>query len=294
MRPSISTLDGFTSRCSTPCCVHARSASPRRVGEPDEVGAGDRALLAHVVVEREARHVAGGDVRDVAPRVGVDDLGHPRLRIRDREPTSRASRSPGLVVADDVRAQHLQRDPRPAGALGEVDHAHAALADAGEQVVAADREPGTGPDRRPALAAASGRGDGRHAVELPASTPPRVPRAVPHGTGSPDARDRVARVRLALPLSARTVERPRCLRAPASVRDGSLAGLVRPRRWRCSPRGAAQPRRGQSVDPASRPSSTCCCRPRRHRRLHDRARPAPAADRALPESSASASASPAP
>ena len=57
--------------------VHRGEALGQAAGEPGEVGPGDRALLEHVVVQREAGHVAGGDVRDVGPGVGVDDLGDP-------------------------------------------------------------------------------------------------------------------------------------------------------------------------------------------------------------------------
>ena len=98
----------------------------------------DRALLGDVVVEREPGHVAGDDVRHRTVRVGVEDLGDARAR----DPLQRAHLAgqplAGLVVTDDVRAQHLQRDPLAVRPLGEVDHAHAALADRREQPVGAD------------------------------------------------------------------------------------------------------------------------------------------------------------
>ena len=149
-----------------PLLVHGeqRLAEPGR--EPDQVGPGDRPLLAHVVVEREARHVAGGDVRDVVPRVGVDDLGDAGVPDPRQRAHLAGQPPPGLVVADDVRAQHLQRDPWPARALGQVDDAHAALADAGEQPVAADRE-----TRRRTWLLRTRRG--RHAVECTCEHPAR-------------------------------------------------------------------------------------------------------------------------
>ena len=153
--------------------VHAEERLAEPGGEPREVRPGDRALLTDVVVQREPGHVAGGDVGDVAPRVGVHDLGHPG-RADPRQGVDLAGEPrAGLVVTHDVRAQHLQRDPWPTGALGEVDHAHAALTDAGEEVVAADGEPGhrprpPGPGR---LAGGLGARDGRHAPRLPGPAP---------------------------------------------------------------------------------------------------------------------------
>src|SRR5690606_22258694 len=55
--------------------VHRLQGFGEAVGEPDQVVAGDRSLGLDVVVERETGDVAGGDVGDLAPRVGVEDLG---------------------------------------------------------------------------------------------------------------------------------------------------------------------------------------------------------------------------
>ena len=73
-----------------------------------------------------------------AVRVGVEDLGDPRAG----DPAQRADLAgeplARLLVADDVRAQHLQRDAAAVRPLREVDDAHAALADPREQPVVAD------------------------------------------------------------------------------------------------------------------------------------------------------------
>jgi hypothetical protein len=57
--------------------VHAGQPVGQAPGEPPEVLGRDRALLGDVVVQAQPGHVAGGDERDVGPRVGVDDLGDP-------------------------------------------------------------------------------------------------------------------------------------------------------------------------------------------------------------------------
>ena len=112
------------------------------VGEPQQVVARERPLLLHVVVQREAGDVARGDVGDLAPRVGVDDLGDPPAA--DAAERADLARQPaaGLVVTDDVRAQHLDRDRTLPRLLAEVHDPHAALAEAGAQRVAADGQPG--------------------------------------------------------------------------------------------------------------------------------------------------------
>ena len=107
------------------------------VGEPQEVVAGERALLLHVVVQREAGDVAGGDVGDLAPRIGVDDLGDAAAADPGQRADLAGQPTAGLVVTDDVRAQHLDRDGPLPRLLPEVHHAHAALAEAGTQRVAA-------------------------------------------------------------------------------------------------------------------------------------------------------------
>ena len=104
------------------------------------------ALLGHVVVQAQPGHVAGRDVRRRPPRVGVDDLGDPAAA--DALERADLTGQPGarLVVAHDVRAQHLQRHPGTAGLAGQVDDAHAALAEPGEQGVVAHRARGRGLD----------------------------------------------------------------------------------------------------------------------------------------------------
>ena len=117
--------------------VHRRDPLRQAGREPGQVLAVDRPLLVHVVVQREAGHVARRDVGHRRPRVRVDDLGDPLALDPAQRPDLAGQPAPRLVVADDVRPEHLQRDPRAVAAAGEVDHAHAALADLGEQRVAA-------------------------------------------------------------------------------------------------------------------------------------------------------------
>src|SRR3712207_8715406 len=70
-RPPRSTLFPYTTLFRSDG-VHSLERLREAVGEPQQVVAGQRPLLLHVVVQREARDVAGRDVGDVAPRVGVD------------------------------------------------------------------------------------------------------------------------------------------------------------------------------------------------------------------------------
>ena len=93
----------------------------------------------------------------VGPRVGVDDLGDPAAADPGQRADLAGQPGAGLVVADDVRAQHLERHPVAAGRAREVDDAHAALADAREQRVVAHPEPGR-------AARAAGAGSGAAAV----------------------------------------------------------------------------------------------------------------------------------
>ena len=125
--------------------VDAREALGQAAGEPQQVAALDRAFLRHVVVKGQSRDVTRGDVRDLRPRIRHDDLGHPLAG----DPAQRADLArepmPGLVVANDVGSQHLQRNAG-AGLVvpSQMDDAHAALADLGEQRVVANDLPFTG------------------------------------------------------------------------------------------------------------------------------------------------------
>ena len=142
MRPSISTFDGFTSRCSTPAaCTLAMPSASDRANQVRSAPL-DRPVLLDLVVQGVAGDVAGGDVRDRAPRVGVDDLGDPLAADPAQRGHLAGEPGPGLVVADDVRPQHLERDALAARLARQVHHAHAALAEARQQGVAADRQAG--------------------------------------------------------------------------------------------------------------------------------------------------------
>ena len=142
--------------------VHRRDPLRQPGGEPVEVGAGDGPLLDDQVVQGEAGHVAGGDVRDRRPRVGVDDARHPAAA----DPLERADLAcqpvSGLVVADDVRPEDLERDPVTVTATGQVDDAHPALAELGEQGVPADGGALSGPGAG---------GVSRHGPRLPVPKP---------------------------------------------------------------------------------------------------------------------------
>ena len=139
--------------------VHGVQGLGERAGEPGQVGAGDRALLLDVVGQREARHVAGGDVRDGAVRVGVDDLGDPGALHPAQRVDLTGQPVAGLVVPDHVRPEHLDRETAPVGGLPEVDHAHAALAQPGQHAV--------GPDHDRAGRRARRLRGRRHAARLP-------------------------------------------------------------------------------------------------------------------------------
>ena len=149
--------------------VHRGEALGEAGGEPQQVVVRDHALVRDVVVQREPRDVAGRDVRHRRPGVRIDDLGHPpapdpRQRAHlAGQPTAR------LVVAHDVLAQHLERDPVATGTAREVDDAHPALADLGQQRVVAHAG---GLLRLARLV--------RHAARLPA------PRPDPVDPGSPN------------------------------------------------------------------------------------------------------------
>ena len=86
-------------------------------------------LVVDDVVERGAGHVAGHDVGALAHEVGVDDGSDP-WRVHERQRVDLARQTcAGVVVVGDVRAQHLDGDGAAARVQGEVDDAHAALAD---------------------------------------------------------------------------------------------------------------------------------------------------------------------
>ena len=140
--------------------VHAGQPLGQAAGEPGQVTTGHLAVLQHVVVQRQAGHVAGRDVRHLGPRVGVDDLGDPAAADPAERGDLAGQARPGLLVAHHVGAQHLQRDPVLPGAAGQVHHAHPALADLDDQLVVTD----AGPHRW--------RGSGRgHATRISAADP---------------------------------------------------------------------------------------------------------------------------
>ena len=143
-RPSISTLVGLMSRCSTPTRCTACSASASASAKCSRSAPVDRALLVDVVPQREAGDVAGHHERRRPVRVGVEDLGDPRAG----DPSQRADLAgqplARLLVAHDVRAQHLQRHPAAVRRLREVHDAHAALTEPREQPVVADADVGGG------------------------------------------------------------------------------------------------------------------------------------------------------
>ena len=96
---------------------HARPRAPSRAPRPGRGRTSCRSAPVigpsswTSVVQREAGHVAGGDVGDVGPRVGVHDLGDPPAADPGQRADLAGQPPPDLVVADDVRSQHLERDP---------------------------------------------------------------------------------------------------------------------------------------------------------------------------------------
>ncbi len=84
--------------------VHGDDRLGQAGREVRQVGAGDRPLLADVLVQRQPGDVAGRDVRRLAPGVGVEDLGDPGAGDPAQRRDLPGQPRPGLVVTDDVRA----------------------------------------------------------------------------------------------------------------------------------------------------------------------------------------------
>ena len=104
-------------------------------GDPDQIVATDRTGLVHLLVQGEPGDVPRDDVRRLTPGIGVEDLRDTSTAHAPQRGDLARQPGAGLVVADDVRAQLLERDMRSAVALGQVYDAHAALADPTQQPV---------------------------------------------------------------------------------------------------------------------------------------------------------------
>ena len=105
---------------------------------PDQPGPAQRPFLGHDLVQGPARHVPGHDVGRLAGHVGVEDLGHERA-TDPAHGLDLTGQPPSRVrVASHRRAQDLHRHRALLGITGEIDHAHAALADPVEQPVRAE------------------------------------------------------------------------------------------------------------------------------------------------------------
>ena len=116
MRPSISTLDGFTSRCSTPAACTAGDALGEAAREPDQVGARRSGPPPGPGRAASSRARSGWRRTASAPHGSASTISATHsLRIRRSEHDLAGQPRAGLVVADDVRAQHLERDPLAAG-----------------------------------------------------------------------------------------------------------------------------------------------------------------------------------
>ena len=107
-------------------------------GEAEQVGRGQRAVVLDDLVEGRAGHVAGHDVGAGRHDVGVDDARDPRVADAREGVDLTGQALPGVGVVRDVGAQHLDRDGAAARVEGEVDDAHAALADLLDEAVRAD------------------------------------------------------------------------------------------------------------------------------------------------------------
>ena len=106
-------------------------------GEPEQLVGGERAVLLDRLVEGRPRHVARHDVGPRPHDVGVDDARHPVVADPRERVDLAAEATACVVVMGDVGAQHLDRDSPPARVEGEVDDAHATLADLLDQAVGA-------------------------------------------------------------------------------------------------------------------------------------------------------------
>ena len=117
--------------------------------ELDERFALERTVRCDSVIEGvavdEPRHEVGPRPVDV----GVDDRSHPRVTDAGEAVDLTLEAGSRLVVVGDVGAQHLDRDRPAVGVEGEVDDAHAALADPLDQAIGTEPfgEPLGGRDR---------------------------------------------------------------------------------------------------------------------------------------------------
>ena len=118
--------------------VHGGQRAGQQPAQHPYGACGQRAAAGDRLGERRARHERGGDPGPSGLGVGVDHLDGPRAAHAPGGlglPTEAGSE---VLVPGVLREDHLDRQGRPGLRTPEVDHAHAARAEASEQPVAAD------------------------------------------------------------------------------------------------------------------------------------------------------------
>ena len=133
-----STLRGFRSRWMTPAPWIAVSAVATPIATPCRLDGGQRAALVDHLGQARPVDVLDDQVGRVVVGVGVEHLGGAERRHLPGPVDLAAEPPPELVVRRQVGPHHLDRDQRPGRVAGQVDGAHAALAEPAEQLVAAE------------------------------------------------------------------------------------------------------------------------------------------------------------
>jgi hypothetical protein len=90
------------------------------------------------VVERRPEHVLGGEPRRLGVRIGVHDLGPVPAADDARGIDLETEAGTGIGIGGDARVHGLERDGTAAGRAPEIDGAHAAAAEAGQEPVGAE------------------------------------------------------------------------------------------------------------------------------------------------------------
>jgi hypothetical protein len=110
----------------------------RPVGEPAQAGAGQRAAVAHHLIQRGPGHVPRHDVGKLAGHVGVEDLGDVRAADPAHGLDLATQAAAGVRVLGAQRMQHLDGDQPVLRIAGEVNHPHAAFPEAVQKAIRAE------------------------------------------------------------------------------------------------------------------------------------------------------------
>ena len=115
--------------------VHRGQGQGQSRGQPGQLRASQRALLADHVLERLAAHIPGHDVRRIAGHVRVEHLGDERAAHPPHGLDLAGQPPPRIRIRCYRRPQRLDSDPALLLVGSQVDHAHAALAEPLQQAV---------------------------------------------------------------------------------------------------------------------------------------------------------------